>query len=110
MGNLRRIMDARWGMHLTPEFTPKTLAITAVERKILNDHPDRVSILLINLGAEVCYIHTTKDVSSALGIYLDKNGGGIEMTWEIYGDLVGQEWWCEGAGATNLYIATLLAV
>lgn len=108
MGILRDLMDARWGVHLVPEFNPKIYAITANEQKVLNDHADRLTILFLNLGNQVCYLHTTKEVSSSLGIYLDKNGGGIEMTWEVYGELVGQEWWCEGAGATNLYVVSLV--
>lgn len=108
MGKLREVMDARWGIHLRPEFTPKTFAITTDEQKIVNDHPDRLSLLLINLGTEICYAHVTRDVSSALGIYLDKNGGWIEMNWEIYGELVGQEWWVEGDGDTNLYVVSMV--
>ena len=108
MGILRDVMDARWGVHLRPEFTPKIFAITAAVQKIVNDHPDRLTLLLINLGAEVCYAHVTSDVSNALGIYLDKNGGWVEMNWEIYGDLVGQEWWVVGAGNTNLYVVAMV--
>jgi len=108
MGILSEVMDARWGVHLEPEFTPKIFAVTATEQKVLNDHADRLSILFINLGAQIAYAHTSPAVSSALGIYLDKNGGWIEMNWEIYGDLVGQEWWLEGAGATNVYVISVV--
>lgn len=108
MGKLHDILESRYGMAIRPEFTPKTFAITATEQKILEDNPDRLAILLINMGTEVCYVHTTREVSSTLGIYLDKNGGGVELPYEIYGYLVGQEWWCEGAGDTNLYVAAVV--
>lgn len=110
MGKLHDILVARYGMAIRPEFNPKIFAITATEQLILKDNPDRLSILAINLGAQVCYLHPTIEVSSSLGIYLDKNGGGIELYYEIYGYLVGQEWWCEGVAATNLYVACLVGV
>lgn len=108
MGFLQEIMDKRWGIRLRPEFNPKIFAITTTQQKVLNDQPDRLTILFLNLGANVAYAHTTGEVSSALGIYLDKNGGGIEMTWELYGYLVGQEWWIVGAGATNVYVIAIV--
>ena len=110
MGKLQEILERRYGIVIRPEFTPKIFAITTDEQLILKDNPDRLSILLVNMGTEVCYVHTTREVSSALGIYLDKNGGGIEMPYEIYGYLIGQEWWCEGAGNTNLYVVPLVGV
>lgn len=110
MGRLAELIEAKWGFHVRPEFTPATVAITAAEKQILKQNPDRVLILAINLGSEVCYLHTSREVSSDLGIYLDKLGGGIEMPWDIYGELIGLEWWCEGAGDTNLYLVSLVGV
>ena len=108
MGILQDVMDARWGVHLRPEFTPKIFAITTTQQKVLEDHPDRLSIMFINLGTEIAYAHTRPDVSSALGFYLDKNGGWLEMTWDVYGLLVGMEWWLESAGDTNVYVVPIV--
>lgn len=108
MGKLADLIERRFGCKVYPEFMPKVEAITTTEKQILKTNPDRVSFLLLNLGTAVCYVHFKSDVSASLGVYLDKNGGFWEAPFDIYGELIGYEWWCEGTAGTNIYIVSLI--
>lgn len=110
MGKLYDVIVKRFGCGITQEFSPKIFAITTTEQQILSENPDRLDFLLVNLGAQVCYVHFHPDVSASLGVYLDKNGGYWEVPFTIYGELVGYPWWCEGAGNTNLYVIAVKGV
>lgn len=60
---------------------------------ILANNPNRLGLTITNLGAEVCYIGLTHEVSTERGIRLDINGGSVSMAWDAEFDMVGWGWW-----------------
>lgn len=110
MGMLQEVMAKEWGAQLIPEFTPKIISATADEQKVVNDHPDRLTLMFINLGDRIAYAHVSREVSSTLGLYLDKSGGFISMNWKVDGLLVGMEWWIEADAATSIYVVSMIGL
>ena len=104
MGQAHELLLRKFGVGIKPESVPATQAITANAKRVLKLNPDRVSLTLVNLGNQVAYVHTSQDVSSSLGLYLDKTGGSISMTLDNEGELICSEWWIVGVGATNVYV------
>jgi len=109
MGSLLDLIEQKWGVRSIAEFAPKVLAVTVTQQEMLKGNPDRIAWYIFNLGANACYIHWDRTVSSTKGMYLAKTGGFIGLTWEDDGELVGYSWWIEAAGNTNVYLASLVA-
>ncbi len=104
MGLAHDLLVRKYNVGIRLESAPITQAITTTAKQVLKANPDRVALTLVNLGAQIAYLHIDNKVSSSLGLYLDKSGGAISMTLEVEGELVCSEWWVEGAGATNVYV------
>ena len=60
--------------------------------KLVNNNPDRVGLIMINLGANDVYIALNNGVSTTNGIKLPANGGNVTMTVRDDFTLPGREW------------------
>ncbi|GAI81527.1 unnamed protein product [marine sediment metagenome] len=68
---------------------------------ILSNNPNRLGFVIVNLGAEVCYVGLTREIEAATrGIRLDANGGIVSMIWDEDFDMVAWGWWIIAASGT----------
>ena len=105
MGALSRYLEKRFGMptrHIVNPLGVASVGTTAT--KLLNNNPDRLMLLIINLSANVLYVGFESDVSNTKGIYLVSRGGHLVLVADEDGELVGQEIWVVGSDtSTTLY-------
>lgn len=73
----------------------------ATAQKILANNPNRLAFLIVNLGAEVCYVGLTDEVEAAVrGICLDASGGSFACIWDEDFQMTGWAWWIIAASGT----------
>ena len=58
---------------------------------VLQNNPDRVFWLVVNLSTNIVYVALKSDVAATKGIRLDANGGWVSMSVEEDGEAVGYE-------------------
>jgi len=73
---------------------------SATAQKILGNNPNRLAFLIMNLGAEVCYVGLTDGVSSSKGVRLDANGGSYGCIWDEDFQMTAWAWWIISASGT----------
>jgi len=111
MGRLAEVVEAKFGFHVRPEFTPKHEALlAATAEQILRANPDRISWMIFNLGTDVVFLSHDPVPTATHGYYLDKNGGFLGMSWEDEGELVAYPVWAYSAGTPTLFILGVMGV
>jgi len=82
---------------------PVTNSVGTTPTKILNNNPDRIFWLVINLSANDGYIGWDTLVASNRGLYLPANGGYASASIEEDGELVIYEVWAINLNAAGIY-------
>lgn len=95
-----------YGIKSHPKINSVTSSVDIAVTNILKNNPNRLSFLIVNLGANSVYIAPDNIVSSSHGIYVAPNGGSVILQWDRDFELVAQEWWAT-AGADDNAILTL---
>jgi len=70
---------------------PVTNSVATTATKILNNNPDRVFWLAINLSAQDGYVGFSREVSSTRGVLVTATGGFVSMSAEEDGESVAYE-------------------
>ncbi|MBA7574681.1 hypothetical protein ES708_16493 [subsurface metagenome] len=82
--------------------------IGAAAALILNNNPNRLGFVIMNLSAATVYIDLTQAVSAAVGLEvglrLDPNGGFVTMIWDEDFQMVAWAWWSAATAAARLAI------
>ncbi len=76
---------------------------TTTPQKFLNNNPNRISMIVVNGGANDILIWTDASVSSTKGIRLAGNGGEVEFYYEKHLDLPAKEWWVVATTGTSAF-------
>ena len=82
----------------------------AVPVQVLNNNPNRVGFLIMNLGAAIGYVAPTSGAGALFGVLLAANGGVTGSNAKDDGTYPSMEMWGIGAGATTLYVLETMAV
>ena len=87
---------------------PVTNTVGTTPTKVLNNNPDRILALLVNLTANDGYVGFDNEVSATRGIPVPSNGGSLTLLIDEDGELVIQETYavCPG-GAGTWYIVEI---
>lgn len=56
-----------------------TISVATAATKIVDNNPDALALVMINLGANTVYVAPNNKPSSTAGIRLDANGGNVSM-------------------------------
>jgi hypothetical protein len=76
---------------------------------VVNGNGDRVGLIIINTGANDCFIGISSAVLITNGIRLSANGGNIVMNLRDDFTLPTRQWWTQNAlGGSTLYILEIL--
>lgn len=102
---LSELLEGLYGVLTTYRINPNISSVDTTPLKLLNNNPNRVSFLIVNMSVNSLYISPMRDVSSTKGIFIASNGGYATFQWDRDFELVSQEWWCVGGAAgTTLYV------
>lgn len=108
---LSELLEGLYGVKTTYRINPNISSVGTTALKLLNNNPNRVSFLVVNMSVNALYVSPMQDVSSTKGIYIAPNGGFATFQWDRDFELVGQEWWCiGGAAATTLYVLENISI
>jgi len=110
MGVLRELVRKELGVDTYVKINPNLTSVSATAQKMLNNNPDRVAFVAINLGSNPIMIAPDESVSSTYGIRLDANGGSLSMYYKEDFELVGFEYWAiTTTGTSTLYTIEVIA-
>ncbi len=108
---LSELLESLYGVKTTYRVNPNISTVGVTASKLLNNNPNRVSFIIVNMSVNSLYISPTIDVSSTKGIYIAPNGGFASFQWDRDFELVSQEWWCiGGAAGTTLYVLENISI
>ncbi len=108
---LSDLLNGLYGINTVEKINPVVSAVGVTAVKVLNNNPNRVSFIFVNLSVNSIYLSPLNDVSSAKGIYVASNGGYVVMQWDRDFNLVSREWWAVATGAgSNIFIAENISV
>jgi len=80
--------EQRLGFPTKPRINPVTNTVNTTPTQILNNSPDRIFWLIVNLSVNKGYVGWDNDVSSTRGIPIAANGGYVSASVEEDGELV----------------------
>jgi hypothetical protein len=69
---------------------------------VVQSNPDRVGLIMVNMGANDVFIGVTNSVSTTNGIRVVANGGNVTMTVRDDFTLPAREWDGVGSGGASL--------
>jgi hypothetical protein len=102
MGALHELI--RKELEIDTEAHEQTVAVPDYAVKILNNNPDRIMLMIMNIGGSSCYIGLTSEVKVGSGLLIDASGGAVIFNYKEDGELVGREFWAISELGTTLYI------
>jgi hypothetical protein len=88
----------------TREIESNPNILTSVTQ-IVNNNPDRVGLIIVNMGANDVFIGLTNTVSTSNGIRIVANGGNVTMTVRDDFTLPARAWIGIGSGGASLMYA-----
>ena len=74
-----------------PVVNPITDTVQTTATKILNNNPDRLAVVIVNLSANRGFIGFDRQVGPTRGIPVEASGGVVTMNVEEDGETVGYE-------------------
>ncbi len=95
--------EARLGFPTRAIINPVTDTVATIPTQILQNNPDRIFLLIVNLSANTGYVGWDARVSADRGIPLAPYGGYISLSIEEDGELVIYEVWAVNEAAAGKY-------
>lgn len=90
---LHDLLDQLYGIKTSHKINMISDHVDIAVTKILNNNPNRVSFLIVNLSGNAVYIAPDNQVSATRGIYLAANGGTVGFQWDRDFDLCSMDWY-----------------
>jgi len=108
---LHEVLDDLYGIKSTEIENPITNIVGVTPVKILNNNPNRLSCLIVNLSGNALYLAPSPDVSAAKGIFVAPNGGTVQLLWQEDFELVSRNWYAIAAVAgSGIYVLENISV
>jgi len=95
--------EQKLGFKTKPRINPVTNTVNTTATKILNNNPDRIFWLVVNLSSNKGYVGWDSEVSSSRGIPIAANGGYVSASIEEDGELVIHEVHAVNENAAGTY-------
>jgi len=93
---------------ITEEVNPVTPTVGTSVTQILREDPNRIAVVIINLGANSMYIGFDREISSTRGILLSANGGSYTAFWKEDFTLCARAMYAIApAGSVSVYVLAL---
>jgi len=103
---LARYVEKKFGVKTRGVPNPLgAIDVTTTVTQIVHGNPDRLSIIVVNLGANDVYVAFDREVSTTRGILLTANGGFLSMNVDEDMELVGYPiYGVTAAGTSRVYV------
>jgi hypothetical protein len=110
VGKLAEYIEKKYGMKVRAVLNPLNVEkIGTSLTQALPNNPDRLFVLIVNLGSYDIYLAWDKLASTTHGVYVNKLGGNLILTADDDLELVGYEMWgIASGGESDVYILTLV--
>jgi len=95
--------EKKLGFPTRPIINPVTATVDTKATKVLNNNPDRIFWLVINLSLNKGYVGWDSEVSSTKGIPIGASGGYVSCNVEEDGELVIYEVYAINENAQGTY-------
>jgi len=95
--------EEKLGFPTRPIINPVTNSVATTATLVLQNNPDRIFWLVINLSSNKGYVGWDKDVASTRGIPIAANGGYVSCSVEEDGELVIYPVWAINDTASGTY-------
>lgn len=106
---LQELVEQQYGVKTDVKIS--TIALTTTAQRICDNNPNRVGLLILNLGSTKSFINWSTGVSSTNGIQLVNNGGDFSLTWLEDFNIVGYEMYGVGSsGGETLFVAEIYTI
>jgi len=88
---LSRYVEKKLGMKTRAYPIDDPVSCLTTVTSILPNNPDRLAVLLVNLGATAMYVAWDREVGADHGVYVAPEGGSFALIADEDGELVGYE-------------------
>lgn len=108
---LHELLQAYFGLNTTYHRNPLVAQCAATLTQLIAANPNRLSLLIVNAGANRIYVSPANTVAVGAGIVLVPNGGTLSLTWDRDFEFVTSEFFGIGdGGVSNVEIIEVVAV
>lgn len=98
---LADLLRDQFGVKTRPRVNPVVSQVETVATKLADNNPNRLALIVINLGTTAMYIGLDSEVSAEKGIYVGANGGSLALIWNEDFDMVAWEWFAVAITSAN---------
>ncbi len=106
-----KVVEAKWKYKTRTVENPLVNTVGTSPTLILQNNPDRLMFLIINLSSSNMYVAFSPDVSPSKGILLSASGGSVSFTVDDDGEAVTREVWAvAGAANSPIYVIEMEAM
>jgi len=80
--NLQELIDKKFGIKTRAVENPKLTSLGTTAQVVLDNNPNRLAWIIVNLSTAEVYLALRHDVSPTKGVRLDASGGSASMVWD----------------------------
>lgn len=105
--SLADLLAQEYNVRTTHRINPHHVnPIVAAVQPALGANPKRLGFVVLNLGANACWIAPNDRVADDYGMVLVANGGSVTMVWKEEFEMVTLPWYAVSVAApgTNIYV------
>lgn len=109
--SLQEFLDRVYGVRTTYRENPVAVnPIVDAVQQALGASPKRLGFVVVNMGANACFLAPRDIVADDYGYVLVPNGGSVNMIWNQEFSMVTLPWYVISAAApgTNIYVAEVI--
>lgn len=111
VNSLAELLEERYGLRTTHRINPAHVnPIVDAAQPALGANPKRLGLVIVNLGANNCWIAPRDSVAADYGIMLVPNGGSTMMDSKDEYEMVSLPWYVISVAApgTNIFVMEVM--
>lgn len=108
--NVQELIDTDFGVHTSFNLDPITSTILTTRTKLLGANPNRLAMLIVNLGENAVHVLPHPAVATDKSILLTANGGNVSMHYKEDFILPTYEWYGIATAITNCLVMEVILV
>ena len=89
---LKELLESKLGVRTYTRINRATSTVGVAVQRVLQNSPNRVSAVLVNLSVNTIYVSPDGIPSATHGIRLGPSGGSLVLKWDEDFSLCGYEW------------------
>ena len=89
---LKELLESKLGVRTYTRINRVTSTVGTTVQRVLQNSPNRVAAVIVNLSANTIYISPDGVPSATHGIRLGASGGSLVLKWDEDFSLCGYEW------------------